>query len=42
MARRNLKNTKDIININKETDLYFSELIKAQTEEKNKLKNLYS
>ena len=30
----NLKNRKDIININKESDLYFSELIKSQSLEK--------
>ena len=33
-AIENLKSTKDIININKESDLYFNELIKAQSEEK--------
>lgn len=30
----NLKNTKNIININKESDLYFSELVKAQADSK--------
>ena len=33
-AIENLKSTKDIININKESDLYFTELIKAQSERK--------